>query len=157
MPRLDASAPLLQILLIDDNPADLELTRQCLCESRTPNEVHCAMDAETALAFLRRGGVYSHSPRPDLVLLDLNMPGTDGWEILATIKSDPMLLTIPVVILTTSDADDDINEAYWLHANSFLRKPADLNEFFELTDAVCTYWGRYVKRPPAGLSSRAAT
>ena len=157
MPRLDASAPLLQILLIDDNPADLELTRQCLCESRTPNEVHCAMDAETALAFLRRGGVYSHSPRPDLVLLDLNMPGTDGWEILATIKSDPMLLTIPVVILTTSDADDDINEAYWLHANSFLRKPADLNEFFELADAVCTYWGRYVNRQPAGLSSSSAT
>ena len=143
----------MQILLIDDNPADAELTRQCFRESRIPNEVHCVMDGERALAFLRREGTFGQSPRPDLVLLDLNMPGIDGREILAAIKTDPELLAIPVVILTTSDADSDVSEAYRLHANSYLRKPVDLDEFFELADAVCTYWFHYVKLPSAGRTS----
>ncbi len=148
MLRIESAVRPLQILVIDDNPADIELTRQCFQESRMPNDIHCALNAEAALAFLNREGRFASSPRPDLVLLDLNMPGVDGREILAAIKSDPNLLTIPVVILTTSDADSDVDGAYRLRANSYLRKPADLNEFIELADAVCAYWGRYVVSPP---------
>ncbi|MFM9966617.1 MAG: response regulator [Planctomycetaceae bacterium] len=138
------------ILLIEDNPADVELTRQCFRESRIPNEVHAASEGDTALAFLRRQGQFAAAPRPDLVLLDLNLPGIDGREILATIKRDPNLRTIPVVILTTSDADDDILEAYRLQANSYLRKPVDLDEFIELANAICEYWFHYGQLPPAG-------
>lgn len=138
----------MHILLIEDNPADVELTRQCFRESRIPNEVHAALNADTAFAFLRSTGQFTNAPRPDLVLLDLNLPGIDGREILAAIKSDPDLQLIPVVVLTTSDADSDIREAYRLQANSYLRKPVDLDEFIELADAVCTYWFRFVIQPP---------
>ena len=140
----------LQILLIDDNPADVELTRQCFRESQILNEVHAALNAETAYAFLKRTDKFANAPRPDLVLLDLNLPGIDGREILAGIKGDPDLQTIPVVVLTTSDADNDIREAYRLQANSYLRKPVDLDEFLELADAVCSYWSRNV-RPPSPM------
>lgn len=135
------------ILLIEDNPADVELTRQCFQESPIPSEVHAAPDADTAFAFLRRTGQFANAPRPDLVLLDLNLPGVDGREILAGLKGDPDLQTIPVVVLTTSDADDDVREAYRMQANSYLRKPVDLDEFIEVANAVCTYWFRYVKLP----------
>ena len=148
MAQRSYSSHTLQILLVDDNPADTELTRQCFRESRIPNEVHSVSNFEATLAFLKREGEFSKSLRPDLVLLDLNMPGVDGREILAAIKGNPKLLTIPVVILTTSDADYDVEGAYRLHANSYLRKPADLDEFVELADAVCAYWGRYVIAPP---------
>ena len=148
MPRLETTARPKHILLIEDNPADVELTRQCFLESQIPNEVHAALNADTAFAFLRRTGQFANAPRPDLVLLDLNLPGIDGREILAGIKSDPDLQMIPVVVLTTSDADTDIREAYRLQANSYLRKPVDLDEFIELADAVCRYWFRYVKLPP---------
>lgn len=148
MPHRSRRVRPLQILLVEDNPADIELTRQCFRESRTPNEVHAVSSADTALAYLKRAGDWARAPRPHLVLLDLNMPGVDGREILAFIKSDPDLLTIPVVILTTSDADIDVDGAYRLRANSYLRKPSDLDEFVELADAVCSYWGRYVVWPP---------
>jgi len=138
----------LQILLVDDNPADIELTRQCFRESQIPNEVHAVSSGDATLAYLTREGEFARASRPDLVLLDLNMPGVDGREILAAIKSDSALLTIPVVILTTSDADYDVDGAYRLRANSYLRKPADLDEFVELAEAVCLYWGRYVILPP---------
>lgn len=138
----------MHILLIEDNPADVELTRQCFRESRIVNEVHAALDADTAFAFLRHTGQFANAPRPDLVLLDLNLPGVSGREILGVIKGDPDLQMIPVVVLTTSDADDDVREAYRLHANSYLRKPVDLDEFIELADAVCTYWHRFVIQPP---------
>lgn len=148
MPRLETTARPKHILLIEDNPADVELTRQCFLESQIPNEVHAALNADTAFAFLRRTGQFANAPRPDLVLLDLNLPGIDGREILAGIKNDPDLQMIPVVVLTTSDADTDVREAYRLQANSYLRKPVDLDEFIELADAVCRYWFRYVKLPP---------
>lgn len=148
MPRLETTARPKHILLIEDNPADVELTRQCFLESQISNEVHAALNADTAFAFLRRTGQFANAPRPDLVLLDLNLPGIDGREILAGIKSDPDLQMIPVVVLTTSDADTDVREAYRLQANSYLRKPVDLDEFIELADAVCRYWFRYVKLPP---------
>ena len=156
MPRPDRPARPMHLLLIEDNPADVELTRQCFRESRIPNEVHAASDGDAALAFLHRHGPFAAAPRPDLVLLDLNLPGIDGREILATIKRDPDLQTIPVVVLTTSDADDDIWEAYRLQANSYLRKPVDLDEFIELADAVCTYWFHYVQLPPPDRASLSA-
>lgn len=149
MPRLDHSARPRHILLIEDNPADIELTRQCFRECRVLNEVHAATDGDTALAFLRRNGPFATAPRPDLVLLDLNLPGIDGREILTSIKRDPELQTIPVIVLTTSDADSDILEAYRLQANSYLRKPVDLDEFIELADVVCHYWFHYVELPPS--------
>lgn len=144
MPRTEVGSTL-NILLIEDNPADVELTRQCFLESPVPNKVHVAMDAETALLFLSQGGKFAAAPRPDLILLDLNLPGYDGRQILGTIKSEPSLRSIPVVILTTSDADDDVREAYHLHANSYLHKPLDLDEFIQLADALCRYWSRNVK------------
>lgn len=152
MSRPEPAHRLMHILLIEDNPADVELTRQCFRESRIPNEVHAARNADTAIAFLRRSGEFANAPRPDLVLLDLNLPGVDGREILAGLKRDADLRTIPVVVLTTSDADADVCEAYRLQANSYLRKPVDLDEFIELADAVCTYWFRYVTLPPQKCS-----
>lgn len=148
MSRAETSVRSLQILLIEDNPADVELARQCFQESRIPNEVHAAPNADAAFAFLRRKGQFANAPRPHLVLLDLNLPGIDGREILGAIKGDPELQLIPVVVLTTSDADRDVREAYRLHANSYLRKPVDLDEFIELADTVCTYWFRFVIPPP---------
>ena len=148
MPRIESSTRPMHILLIEDNPADVELTRQCFRESRIPNEVHAALNAESAFAFLRHTGQFANAPRPDLVLLDLNLPGIHGRAILGAIKGDPELQMIPVVVLTTSDADDDVREAYRLQANSYLCKPVDLDEFIELADAVCTYWFRFVQLPP---------
>lgn len=153
MRRVDPSTRPMHILLIDDNPADIELTRQCFQDSQTLNKVHAAMDAETALAFLRQERDFANAPRPDLILLDLNLPGTDGREILSVIKQDPDLLSIPVVVLTTSEADDDVASAYRLHANSYLRKPADLEEFFDLANLVCGYWFRCVRMPPTSRST----
>lgn len=147
MPGAEPNSRPKHILLIEDNPADVELTRQCFRESPIPNECHAVHNADAAFAFLRRTGEFANSPRPDIVLLDLNLPGTVGREILAAIKSDPELQMIPVVVLTTSDADNDVREAYRLQANSYLRKPVDLDEFVELADAVCTYWFRWVQLP----------
>jgi CheY-like chemotaxis protein len=147
MPRGETAVRAMQILLIEDNPADVELTRQCFRESRIPNEVHASQNADAAFAFLRRTGQFSNAPRPDLVLLDLNLPGADGREILSAIKSDPDFQLIPIVVLTTSDAESDIREAYRLHANSYLCKPVDLDEFINLADTVCNYWFRCVKLP----------
>lgn len=155
MSRADTSVRPMQILLIEDNPADVELARQCFLESKIPNEVHAAPNADAAFAFLRRTGQFVNAPRPDLVLLDLNLPGIDGREILGAIKGDPDLQLIPVVVLTTSDADRDVREAYRLHANSYLRKPVDLDEFIELADTVCTYWHRFVIQPPPARQSLA--
>ena len=154
MPVTEPSVRTMQILLIDDNPADVELTRQCFLESRISNEVHAAFNADMAFAFLNRTGSFANAPRPDLVLLDLNIPGIDGREILAGIKGNPEWQTIPVIVLTTSDADSDVREAYRLQANSYLRKPVDLLEFIELADAVCNYWFRHAKLPPPERSLR---
>lgn len=156
MPRFDRPSRAMHILLIEDNPADVELTRQCFLESRIPNEIHAVADSDSTFAFLRRSEPYTTVPSPDLMLLDLNLPGIDGREILAAIKRDPDFQTIPVVVLTTSDADDDILEAYRLQANSYFRKPVDLDEFIELADTICTYWFRYVQLPPPARASLSA-
>ncbi len=153
MHRGNPSSLQMQILLIEDNPADVELTRQCFRSSRISNEVHAAMDSETAFAFLHRKREFADAPSPDLILLDLNLPGTDGREILAAIKLDPELRVIPVIVLTTSDSDADVAEAYRLHANSYLRKPVDLDEFFDLADTICGYWSRCVRLPQVGRTA----
>lgn len=138
-----------QILLVDDNAADVELTGQCFQETGFPCEMHSSLDGDSALAFLMRVPPYEQSPQPDLILLDLNLPGTDGREILQVIKSHPKLQAIPVVVLTTSDAESDVAEAYRLHANAYHCKPVDLEDFLRLTVSICDYWFRHTTRPTA--------
>src|ERR1700710_721119 len=115
----------IEILLVEDNPADVRLTQEALREGKVKNNLSVARDGEEALAFLRREG----EPRPDLILLDLNLPRRDGREVLKEIKSDPRLMSIPVVVLTTSEAEVDIVKSYSLHANCYITKPVDLEQF----------------------------
>lgn len=143
-----SQARLIEILLVEDNPADVEITRQGFRRGKIANRLHVAMDAEEALAFLRREGEFSNSPRPDLILLDLNLPGRDGRELLADIKSDENLDSIPVVILTTSSAENDIINTYKLHANAFMTKPVDFNQFVEMVQSISSYWFSLVMLPP---------
>ena len=121
-----------EILLVEDNQADVVLTREALEHSKLANQLHVVEDGVEALAFLRREGDYGAVPRPDLVLLDLNLPRKDGREVLAEIKADPDLRRIPVVILTTSSAEEDILKTYDLHANCYITKPVDLDQFLKV-------------------------
>jgi two-component system, chemotaxis family, response regulator Rcp1 len=141
-------ARLVQILLVEDSPADIELTRQALAEGRVANEVHVVEDGEAAIDFIRRRGMFALAPRPDLILLDLNLPRKDGREVLAEIKSDPDLCAIPVVVLTTSAADEDILHAYRQHVNSYIRKPVRLDELIRVVCSIDTYWLGIVALPP---------
>jgi CheY-like chemotaxis protein len=141
-------ARLAQILLVEDSPADVELTRQALADAKVANHVHVVEDGEVAMSFLRREGRYADAPVPDLILLDLNLPRKDGREVLAEIKADPRLKTIPVVVLTTSAADEDILAAYTHHVNSYIRKPVRLSEFVKVVDSIDDYWLAIVTLPP---------
>jgi two-component system, chemotaxis family, response regulator Rcp1 len=141
-------APLVQILLVEDSPADIELTRQALAKGKVANAVHVVEDGEAAIGFLRREEGYDDAPRPDLMLLDLNLPKKDGREVLAEIKSDPDLHSIPVVVLTTSAADRDIVQAYQHHVNSYIRKPVRLADFIGVVAAIDQYWLGVVSLPP---------
>jgi chemotaxis family two-component system response regulator Rcp1 len=136
------------ILLVEDNPADVDLTRLALRDARLVNRVYVAGDGVEALAFLRKENPHQSAPRPDLILLDLNMPRLSGRELLALIKSDPSLRRIPVVILSTSDAEADIVSSYDLHANCFLTKPADLEEFDQVARSIDEFWLGLAKLPP---------
>jgi CheY-like chemotaxis protein len=136
------------ILLVEDNPADVDLTRLALRDVPLMPRVHVAGDGVEALAFLRKEGPHGSAPRPDLILLDLNMPRMNGRELLAQIKGDPDLRRIPVVILTTSDAEADIVSSYDLHANCFLTKPGDLDEFDQVARSIEEFWLRLAKLPP---------
>ena len=137
-----------EILLVEDNPGDLRLTEEALKEGKVTNNLSAARDGEEALAFLRKEGTYADAPRPDLVLLDLNLPKKDGREVLAEIKTDPDLKRIPVVVLTTSEADEDILKAYNLNANSYLAKPVDLDQFITLVKGIEAFWLTMVTLPP---------
>ena len=137
-----------EILLVEDNPADVELTVQGLREGKIANNLHVATDGEQALDFLGRAGEYTAAPRPDLILLDLNLPGKDGRDVLAVIKSDETLRQIPVVVLTTSNAESDILKTYNLHANAFMTKPVSFPDFVELVKAISSYWFSLVVLPP---------
>lgn len=142
-----ASQPI-EVLLVEDNPGDVRLTREALKEGKVRNNLSVAPDGVEALAFLRRQGRYADAPRPDLILLDLNLPKKDGREVLEEIKADPALRTIPVVILTTSEAERDIARAYDLHANCYITKPVDLDQFITVVKSIEDFWFTIVKLPP---------
>jgi two-component system, chemotaxis family, response regulator Rcp1 len=129
-----------EILLVEDNMADVRLTEEALREAPAPYSLHVIRDGEEAMAFLRHDGPYKDVPRPDIILLDLNMPRKGGREVLAEIKADPDLRRIPVIILTTSADTEDIRQAYDLHANSYLVKPVDLSRFFTVISALEGFW-----------------
>jgi len=136
------------ILLVEDNPGDVRLTREALKEAKVRNELHVATDGVEALAFLRREGVHKKAVRPSLVLLDLNLPRKNGREVLAEMKEDPELRRIPVVILTTSQAEQDIIKAYDLHVNCYINKPVDLDQFLQVVKSIEDFWLTLVKLPP---------
>ncbi len=147
-PSLLVRARLVRILLIEDSPADIELTRQALAEARIANEVSVVSDGESAARYLRREGEYADAVRPDLILLDLNLPRKDGRELLVEIKRDPDLCMIPVVVLTTSASDEDLMHAYREHVNSYVRKPVRLLEFINVVRTIDEYWLGIVTLPP---------
>ena len=138
----------IEILLVEDNPADVRLTQEALRESKLSNRLHAVGDGEQALRFLRREGEHAESPRPDLVLLDLNLPRLSGREVLAQVKADPDLRRIPVVVLTTSEAEEDIVRSYDLHANAYVRKPVDFHRFTDVVRLIEDFWFTVVKLPP---------
>ncbi len=148
-PRRTEEPRLVQILLVEDNPADIELTRQAFTEGRVANKVHVVEDGEAAMAFVRRDEPYAEAPRPDLMLLDLNLPRKDGREVLVELKNDANLCTIPVVVLTTSAVDEDILHAYRQHVNSYIRKPVRLDELIRVVCSIDEYWLGIVALPPA--------
>jgi len=140
----------IDILLVEDNPGDAELAREALEDTKLHNRLHVVDDGEKALAFLRRQAPYAGVPRPDLILLDLNLPRKDGREVLAEIKSDDHLKRIPVVILTTSRAEEDVLKTYNLHANCYISKPIDLNQFMRVVKSIEDFWLSIVVLPPDG-------
>lgn len=143
-----AAARVVEILLVEDNEGDVRLTREALKEGRIRNRLSVVPDGEQALAFLRREGVHAEAPRPDLILLDLNLPRLDGREVLASIKNDPVLKSIPVVVLTSSRTEQDLLRAYDLHANCFITKPVEFDQFIEVVRSIEDFWLTIVVLPP---------
>jgi CheY-like chemotaxis protein len=137
----------IEILLVEDNPGDVRLTVEGLNEGKVHNNLHVAKDGVEALAFLRKEGDYSDAVRPDLILLDLNLPRKDGREVLADIKADPDLKTIPVVVLTTSRAEQDVLHSYQLQANCYITKPVDLEQFIHVVKSIEDFWLTVVTLP----------
>jgi len=146
---LPSSYPrLIDILLVDDDEGDILLTRKALENGKIFNGMHVARDGVEAIEFLTQAGKFVDAPRPDLILLDLNMPRKDGREVLSDIKQDPELRSIPVVVLTTSDSDLDVANMYDLHANCFVTKPVDLEKFTKIVKEIKHFWFSVVKLPP---------
>ena len=143
-----ASGRAVEILLVEDNPGDVGLTRETLKDSKLLNHMTVVGDGVEAMALLRREGKYADTIRPDLILLDLNLPKKDGREVLREIKSDEQLRRIPVVVLTTSSAEQDILKTYDLHANCYITKPVNLDQFTEVVKAIEEFWFTIVKLPP---------
>jgi CheY-like chemotaxis protein len=139
-----AAVPI-EILLVEDNPGDVRLTKEALKDAKVRNNIHVAMDGVAAIAFLRKQGGYVAAPRPDLILLDLNLPKKNGREVLEEIKGDDALRHIPVVILTTSQAEQDILESYRLRANAYVTKPVDLEQFLKVVGSIEQFWLEIVK------------
>jgi len=148
------NAKLIDILMVEDNPADARLTREAFVDSKMVNTLHHVRNGDEAMAFLNRKPPYQDAPRPDVVLLDLNMPGMDGRAVLAEMKSDPHLKTIPVVVLTTSEADEDIVRSYELHANCYVTKPVDFDKFVTIVQAIDDFWVSVVRLPPQPHQTR---
>jgi CheY-like chemotaxis protein len=148
MPRRAMSEPNpIEILLVEDNAGDARLAREALRDAKVRNHLSWVSDGAEALAFLRREGKYSQAPRPDLILLDLNLPRKDGREVLTEIKADERLRRIPVVVLTTSRAEEDILRAYQLSANCYISKPVDLDQFMKVVRNIEDFWLTLVRLP----------
>lgn len=139
---------IVEILLVEDNPGDARLAQEALKESKVTNNLSIVTDGEQAIDFLNREGEYSNAPVPDLIFLDLNLPKKDGREVLADIKSNEALRRIPVVVLTTSEADEDILKSYDLHANCYVTKPLDFDQFKKAIISLNEFWFSIVKLPP---------
>lgn len=137
----------IEILMVEDSPTDVFITREAIKTSKLANELHVVDDGVEAMAFLRRQGQYNSAPRPDLVLLDLNLPRKSGREVLEEIKSDEQLKIIPVVILTSSKTEEDVLRAYGLHANAYITKPVDFTSFVELVKTINHFWFTVVTLP----------
>jgi CheY-like chemotaxis protein len=140
----------IDILLVEDNPGDVRLTREALRDAKVRNSLHVVSNGVEALAFLRQIGQYSEALHPDLILLDLNLPQMGGGEVLAAIKEDEKLRRIPVVVLTTSQAEQDIVKSYNLHANAYVVKPVDLEQFITVIKSIESFWLEIVRLPPDG-------
>ncbi|MGW3992244.1 response regulator [Amycolatopsis sp. NPDC004772] len=137
----------IDILLVEDDPGDVLMTREAFAHHKIRNPLHVAEDGVEALRFLKREGPFGEAPRPGLILLDLNLPRKDGRELLGEIKQDPGLRTIPVVVLTTSEAEEDILRSYELHANAYVTKPVDFEKFVEVVRKIDDFWVTVVKLP----------
>ena len=138
---------MIEILLVEDNPGDVELTKEAFDEGKIGNRLNVAGDGVEALAYLRRQGKYKDMTRPDIVLLDLNLPKKSGLEVLAELKDDEDLRSIPVVVLTTSRAEEDIARSYHAHANCYISKPVDFNKFLEVVRSLENFWLTVVRLP----------
>jgi len=136
------------ILMVEDSPTDVLITREALNHAKVINNLHVVEDGVEAMAFLRKEGKYANAPRPDLILLDLNLPRKNGQEVLAEVKGDESLKLIPVVVLTTSKAEEDIVKAYGLHANCYITKPVDFANFAEVVRSIREFWFAVVTLPP---------
>ncbi len=145
----------IEILLVEDNPGDVDLTSEALENGKLRNTLHVVNDGEAAMAFLRREGKYTAAPRPGLVLLDLNLPRKNGREVLAEMKSDNNLKRIPVVILTTSSSEQDIFKSYNLHANCYITKPIEVTHFIKVVQAIEEFWFTIVELPRNGVKNGA--
>lgn len=137
----------IDVLLVDDDPGDTLMIREAFEHNKVKNALECVADGVQAMQYLRREGEYANAPRPDLVLLDLNLPRKDGREVLAEIKNDPELATIPVVVLTTSHAEEDVLKSYQLHANAYVTKPVDFERFIEVVRQIDEFFVTVVKLP----------
>jgi CheY-like chemotaxis protein len=147
MELIGMDAAPIEVLLVEDSPGDVRLTQEAFKDAKVHINLHVASDGAKAMAFLKHEGEYANAPRPDLILLDLNLPKKDGREVLAEIKDDPKLRSIPVVVLTTSSSEADILRSYMLHANSYITKPVDLEGFLTVVKSIDSFWLSVVKLP----------
>ena len=147
MESIGTDAAAIEVLLVEDSPGDVRLTREAFKDAKVHISLHVAADGAKAMAFLKREGEYANAPRPDLILLDLNLPKKDGREVLAEIKVDPALKTIPVVVLTTSSSEADILRSYQLHANCYITKPVGLEGFLTVVKSIDSFWLSVVRLP----------
>jgi CheY-like chemotaxis protein len=147
MTEVPTPGAVIDVLLVEDDQGDILMTKEAFEQHKLHNELHVVTDGEQALRFLRRQGEYEYAPRPGLILLDLNLPRRDGREVLAEIKADPDLRTIPVVVLTTSEAEEDILRSYSLHANAYVSKPVDFNRFLDVIRRIDEFFVTVVKLP----------
>ena len=147
MARIEEVGRPVEFLLVEDNPGDVRLTQEALKDSKVRNNLNILGDGMSALAFLRREAPHEHAPRPDIILLDLNLPKMDGRELLSHIKADPKLKRIPVVVITSSEAEQDILRTYDLHVNCYVTKPVDLDQFIKVVQSIETFWLTIVQLP----------